>query len=651
MAFYASLALCSNKVDSLRALLNSNGIADTTRVNILNDMAEVFEEKATDSCAFYGKQALDLATSIHFLKGCGRAYNTLGSYYNSKGDYKMALADFIEGYKINEKLGNKKAMSNLMNSMGNTYMGIQNNKKALEAYTNSYELARLDSNTYMMGISSIGLGNIHMLDKDAKKALEVFTRARDVFGKTPNALYPLAVSYTLIGNAFVEMNDFENAFLNFDKAVEQLKTLNNTYGIAGTYQVIGDAYKRQGNLDKSLDYFLRSYRIFTERQAYDDLKSVSLNISDVYKQKKEFEKALEYYAKYNSFKDSVFNSENNRQLLEVETKYQTEKQQQQIEVQDLKLKKQQFQRNVLIASVVAVILMLLLVYNRYSVKRKANASLSQANSDLGFKNAIIEQKNIEITDSIKYAQRIQNAILPSSERFMQHLPQSFIVFKPKDIVSGDFYWMEAVKENGEELVLFAAADCTGHGVPGALVSVICRDALNRAVKELGMTDPGKILDKVREFILETFEQHEKNHAEEVQDGMDISLCSLNTKTKELKWAGANNPVWILKQGAEEMLQVKGNKQPVGLHSNPLPFTTHTFFLSQNDLIYIFTDGMADQFGGPKGKKFMYQRLKNLLTGMAAVALSEQEQTLNEHFTSWKGNLEQVDDICIIGIRL
>lgn len=632
--------------DSLRSLLGSKDLADTTRVNVLNQLAFLFGEKADDSCVFYGRSALDLAASIHYWKGCGKAHSTLGTYYNSRGNYKTALADFIEGYKIYEKLKDNKAMSNLMNSMGNTYMGIRNNRKALEAYTRSYELASLDSNRYMMGVSSVGLGNIHMLDKDAKKALAVFIRAKDIFKET-NAVFPLAVSYTLIGNALVELEDFEGAFLNFNKAVEELKTLNNTYGIAGTYQVMGEAYQKQGSLEKSLGYFLKSYEIFEERKAYDDLKNVSLHISEVYQKKKDFEKALVYFGKYSSFKDSVFNAESNRQLLEVETKYQTEKQQQQIEVQDLKLKKQQFQRNGLIASVVVVILILLLVYNRYSVKRKANASLSQANTSLGIKNAIIEQKNIEITDSIKYAQRIQNAILPSRERFAQHLPQSFIVFRPKDIVSGDFYWMETVRENSDELVLFAAGDCTGHGVPGALVSVICRDALNRAVKELGITDPGMILDKARELLLETFGQQDQ----EVQDGMDISLCCLNKASRELKWAGANNPLWVLKQDAGDILQLKGDKQPVGLHFNPLPFTTHSLFLSPGDLIFIFTDGMADQFGGPAGKKFKYRQLSDFLLEQRHMPVKTLGERLEHKFESWRGDLEQVDDVLIIGVKL
>jgi len=651
---YSAFGVCSNPVDSLRILLTAKNITDTSRVNLLNAIADNFEESAADSCVYYGKKALELARSVNYLKGCGKAYNSIGSYYNGKGEYRLALANFIEGYKTYEKLNDKRAMSNLMNSMGNTYMGINNTAKALDAYTKSYEIASLDSNKYMMGISSIGLGNMHLLHKNATQALDYFLRAKTIFQKAPNALYPLAVSYTLIGNVFVELNQFDEAFINFKKAVEQLQTLHNTYGIAATYRVIGEAYKKQGDLNKSLEYFEKSFTVFTERKAYDDLKNVSLDISDVYKRKHNFEKALEYYTKYTGFKDSIFNTENNKQLLEVETKYQTGKKEQEIEVQKLKLKEQQFQRNALVVGVIVIILMLVLVYNRYSVKRKANTSLSKVNSDLELKNTIIEQKNVEITDSIKYARRIQNAILPSRERFYKELPESFIIFKPKDIVSGDFYWMETVLNTiGEKLVLFAAADCTGHGVPGALVSVICRDALNRAVKELGITDPGKVLDKVRELIVETFGQNEtwNIHKNEVQDGMDISLCVLNTNTTELQWAGANNPVWLLKKDARVIIHIKGNKQPVGLNSNPLPFTTHSLDVNKDDKIYIFTDGMADQFGGPNGKKFKYKQLNEFLVLNDKNSMGAMAENLNRKFESWRGKLEQVDDVLIIGVKL
>ncbi|HWY11814.1 MAG TPA: SpoIIE family protein phosphatase, partial [Bacteroidia bacterium] len=218
---------------------------------------------------------------------------------------------------------------------------------------------------------------------------------------------------------------------------------------------------------------------------------------------------------------------------------------------------------------------------------------------------------------------------------------SFVLYKPKDVLSGDFYWLEKTKDT----IFFAACDCTGHGVPGAMVSVICSTALNRAVKEFDIKDTGKILDKVRELVLETFEKSES----EVQDGMDISICAINTKTRELKWSGANNPLWYLQNG--EPKEVTANKQPIGKVDNPTPFTTHTVQLNKDDIIYVFTDGYADQFGGPKGKKFKYKQLKELILSIASKKMNEQKDILFTAFENWKGNLEQVDDVCIIGVRV
>jgi serine phosphatase RsbU (regulator of sigma subunit) len=255
---------------------------------------------------------------------------------------------------------------------------------------------------------------------------------------------------------------------------------------------------------------------------------------------------------------------------------------------------------------------------------------------------VIEMKNKDITDSINYAKRIQEAILPTRERFKSVLPDSFILFKPKDIVSGDFYWMS----EKNDLLFVAAGDCTGHGVPGAMVSVVCSNALNRAVKEFGISDPGKILDKVRDLVIETFEKSEK---EDIKDGMDISLCTINTKTKEVQWAGANNPLWYI-QG-NEIKEITADKQPIGNSDNPKPFTTHNVKLHQGDEIYLFTDGYADQFGGPKGKKFKYKQFEEKVLEGRSLDMNTQRNNLNITFENWMGRLEQIDDVLIIGIRV
>ena len=295
---------------------------------------------------------------------------------------------------------------------------------------------------------------------------------------------------------------------------------------------------------------------------------------------------------------------------------------------------------------------------------------------------IIEEKQKEILDSIHYAKRLQEAILPPLKFIDEHVPNNFVLYQPKDVVAGDFYWAET-KDNK---FFIAAADCTGHGVPGAMVSVVCSNALNRTVNEFGITDTGKILDKTRELVLETFA---KGNAE-VKDGMDISLLCIDKQINKAFWSGANNPLWYVQSsvtsseveksidaGLEvpvktvtssevekstssgldsarpdiQLIEIKADKQPIGKSDYAKPFTTHEIALQEGMLFYLFTDGFADQFGGPKGKKFKYKQLEELLLANANKNMSDQHEILSQQFALWKGDLEQVDDVCVIGVKV
>ena len=254
------------------------------------------------------------------------------------------------------------------------------------------------------------------------------------------------------------------------------------------------------------------------------------------------------------------------------------------------------------------------------------------------KDEIVEQHK-EIKDSIAYAKRIQSAILPPIKIVKEYLKDSFILYKPKDVVAGDFYWMKQVGNK----VLFAAADCTGHGVPGAMVSVVCNNALNRSVREYSLSDPGEILDKTREIVIQEFDKSE----EVVNDGMDIALCCLEGNF--LSYAGANNPLWVIRDG--EILETKANKQPIGKFDNLAPYTTHKTELKKNDSIYIFSDGYPDQFGGVKGKKYKSANFKKLLLSIQKHSMIKQLEMLDKEFENWKGIIEQIDDVCVIGVRI
>ena len=259
----------------------------------------------------------------------------------------------------------------------------------------------------------------------------------------------------------------------------------------------------------------------------------------------------------------------------------------------------------------------------------------------------IEGKHKEITDSIQYAQRLQAAILPQKKIIDNFLSSWFILFKPKDIVSGDFYWFAET----EKKIIFAAADATGHGVPGAMVSVICNNGLNSSVKEFRLEDPGEILTKTREIIIESFEKS----SNEIKDGMDIALVSMNKYpnkdgSREISYAGAYNPLWIFRKQSLTIEEVKADRQPVGKYEFEKPFTTHKRIINKGDKIYLFSDGYESQFGGEKGKKLKASNFKKYLKSLSNKSMDQQKILLEKFFKNWIGNLEQVDDLVIFGVE-
>lgn len=306
-----------------------------------------------------------------------------------------------------------------------------------------------------------------------------------------------------------------------------------------------------------------------------------------------------------------------------------------------------------------------------ALTREQNALLEQQvqerTAEIEEKSEELAVKNKEIIDSITYAKRIQQAILPSDQVIKSELPNSFVLYLPKDIVAGDFYWLEAHaadeakgSNESDKVVFIAAADCTGHGVPGAIVSVVCHGALNRSVREFGLLTPAEILDQTALIVDETFEKSEQ----EVKDGMDISLCAIHRNSSTIEWAGANNPLWIvtkndypnlgepsMQENGYHLYEVKADKQPIGRYPNRQSYTNHRIELSKDDMIFLFSDGYPDQFGGPNGKKYKSKNFKHFLLAIQEHPLHEQERLIHFEFNHWRGELEQVDDVCVIGVRV
>ena len=320
------------------------------------------------------------------------------------------------------------------------------------------------------------------------------------------------------------------------------------------------------------------------------------------------------------------------------------------EVHSLKIQEKENQAYVLYGGLFLLIIILLIAVKSFIQKKRDNYRINVQKTKVEVQKKEIENQHLalasthkEISDSIAYAKRIQEAILPSSETLNHYLKDGFVFFQPKDVVSGDFYWIEKVGTK----IIFAVADCTGHGVPGAMVSVVCHNALNRAVREFKIHKPSNILDKTRELIIETFSSSDKN----VSDGMDISICCWNQSDQSLDWAGANNPLYIIRHNTDEISIIPPDKQPVGKFETHTKFTHHHLQLYPGDLIYLFSDGFQDQFGGEQGKKYKRSQFKKFLLKIKHKELDTQKYLLENEFIDWKGNLEQLDDVCIIGIKI
>ncbi|MCF8423061.1 MAG: SpoIIE family protein phosphatase [Bacteroidia bacterium] len=332
-------------------------------------------------------------------------------------------------------------------------------------------------------------------------------------------------------------------------------------------------------------------------------------------------------------------------------------------------KQQEYIQKMILSGLFMLVVFLFFVFINLRKTKKANKIIALQKTEVekqkavvDLQNHLIKEKQKEILDSIHYAKRLQEAILPPLHFINEHVPNNFVLYQPKDVVAGDFYWAE-IKD---DKFFIAAADSTGHGVPGAMVSVVCSNALNRTVNEFGITDTGKILDKTRELVLETFAKGNS----EVKDGMDISLLCIDKSNNKVYWSGANNPLWYVKSSVTssavekstyagldsarpdiQLIEIKADKQPIGKSEITKPFTAHEIALQDGMQFYLFTDGFADQFGGPKGKKFMYKQLENLLISISHESMEIQKQKLENVFENWKGDLEQVDDVCVIGVKI
>jgi serine phosphatase RsbU (regulator of sigma subunit) len=638
-----------------------------------NDIAISFYRLTlNDSALFYNKKAYEIRKAAGRKDLMASSLSKIANIYTDQGNLSQALLTNLEALNIYEQMKDEPKLALLYGNIGQLYEKLNRMDKQIYYCEKSLALCKKIGNEYGEANCLANLAGCYLKKGKEKEAFEMMNRIVNVYTKYNDSL-SLSSVYNNLGYMHRLIGNTKEGKAYYLKAIVICKRLNNTQSLLLYLHNLSSIYLVEKNYLEA-ERTSKEVLSLTPSNNVEQLLLTYRLLATIYPYLNKADEAQKYLDNFVELKDSVFSKENASSMARLQTLFETEKQDLTISnlekdktLQATQIKK----RNTTITAVTIglglCLLLIVAVYRSYRLKQKANLIITEQKEkvesqrdELKHKNEVIEEKQKEITDSINYAKRIQEAILPTINNINEHFPSNFVYYKPKDIVAGDFYWMHST----HDIVMMAAADSTGHGVPGAMVSIVCSNALDKAVKDFGLIKPGEILDKTTELVVEAFvkngEVTKGEMGEEIKDGMDISLLCIDKKNKKVFWSGANNQLWYVSPELvivsahgvyREIKEIKADKQPIGKNDQRKAFTTHEIPYEEGTIFYLMTDGYADQFGGPKGKKFKYKNLELLLTENCADTLSEQKNKLVTTFEAWKTGHEQVDDVTILGIQL
>jgi len=625
---------------------------DSNLVNTYNNLSYQLNTSKLEMSLFFADKAKVLSKKINFKRGLITAYSNCGIAYYLKGEYTQSLKNHTKAAQLLDKSVDNYRLSAIYTNIALVYLDLEKYSSAESYLFKSLKIDKASNNSKLIADSYNNLGMIYKEKQAYFKAMYFFNKSlyyrklsNDTLGM-PNTLTNLGSVNILLGNHKIAENQLNTAFLLYDKN-------KDIFGNASINNCLGYLKFEQNKYQEAISFFKKSLLVSHKNnmQSYVSYSYEWLAYS--YEKLGDYKNAYTFQNKHIKISDKIYNSENAALLAEIQTKYETEKQKKEIIESKATLSQQTTILNVFIFGFLFLGVLIFFILKSYKMKVRNNIIILEQKTAVEIQNKIIEDKNYlveaqhkDIKDSIKYAERIQGAILPPKHLWNSILPNSFVLYKPKDILSGDFYWIAET----DEYKFIAAADCTGHGVPGALISIVNYNLLNRAVLEKHIVNPGEILDAVNIWLTESLHQTIDNST--VKDGMDISLISINKFTDEIKFSGANNPLFVYSEDGT-VKEYKGDKFPVGsfVEEQSLNFTTLSIEVNKGDMLYLFSDGYADQFGGEKGKKFKIKNLREEFKLVQQIPLNQQKKHLYDRFIEWKGDLEQVDDMMIIGIEL
>ncbi|MBI5217999.1 MAG: tetratricopeptide repeat protein [Bacteroidia bacterium] len=671
----------------------------------LNNLGMVNKEYSNFPLAIeYYKKSLSISKTIHDQKNIANTLNLMGGTSWDMKQYGDAIEYYMESLKIREEIGNKKDIASSFNNIGNVFKNVNNNIKALEYYQKALEIRRELKDETHTAQTLNDIGSIYWKMKKYDPALKYYKDALKIRRNTGDKI-SIAQSLKNIGIVYKELHMYESALDSYRKALSIFEDVGDNKNISHVSNYMGKTYMELKEYKKAEQFFFKSLSISERGYFKEGIASSALNLGelyikahrmkdaikyyelalsiakvtnqkdilvkvydtleDLYADQSDYKKAWIYNKLYSMVKDGIVEDEGNIKIADVQVKmvtYKKEKEidekQKELKYRESELKKEKLIRYFLIGGFIGILIILTLVYMQYKIKKRSNKLLAMQKKEiekqavaLEFANNELTVKNTQITDSITYAKLIQDAILLPEKNIRNYLPESFIFYKPRDIVSGDFYWL--FQEDNK--IFFAVADCTGHGVPGGFMSMIGYTLLNTIVKEKKVFNPSKILDKLNAGVYLTLNQNESKQ----DDGMDITICCIDTDAKQVHIALANQAAFIVQEG--EMITIKGDIYSIGgifSSRTKVDFVTHTFDIKNDTMLYMFTDGMMDQIGEeentvPAGRqeKFGITQFENLLYKSHNLPICAQYDAIHSAFLNWKGSKRQIDDILIVGIKL
>lgn len=623
--------------DSLLTRLKSAKLADTLRATLYIDLAEHIQEE--QEWTYYNQLAYRLADSLlkaeapnsRFFKTIkANALTNKGFYYDYKGDKDQALTYYFQALKLHDEVGNRAEKASVYGNLGVLFTNQGDYREALDYLNKALYLKKkyapddLAVNYLNLGVVYEGMGDLEKGFRYNQLALKTAEEVGDPLN--------IANACNNIGTYYYKKRRYREAIPYLSRAIILCDEIEDFPGKAWDMANLGNCYLELEKADSALILFHEA-RIIARDYNYPEL---SLNLAEkfyAYHLKQgNWQSAHNELLNVRAYEDTLSNIQDQKEGIRRKLAYDHQLEKTKIQVKQNEERRRSAQTRYFILSILFLVLLAaFLIYRRYLITRKQKHLIEE-------QKVIVDKQNKEMLASIKYAKLLQDAILPDTEGLTSFWKDTFLFYLPKDVVAGDFYWFTQKNERN----YVAVADCTGHGVPGAMVSVVCANALNLASE--GEREPGKILDLTRQHVVEQF-----SGSQNMQDGMDIALCAVDRNTDKLFFAGANNPCWVLRDG--EFIILTGSKQPVGRYDHYNQFETKELQLKPGDWVYLFTDGFPDQFGGRDGKKLKSSGLKELILSLNGIEGKGQKERIDLFFQQWKGEEEQTDDLCMIGFSV